>query len=94
MLIPSGHKHGAVEMTSLIKFSTIAASRGEGLHPKLRDLFERAAARPFSEPSIRGDGMLQAGPDPVSDAPAAPPNAITAVDMETGLASVRLIRGK
>jgi hypothetical protein len=53
-------------MTSLEKFSAFAASRGEGLHPAIRDLFERAAARPFSEVTVRSDGMLQAGPNPTS----------------------------
>jgi hypothetical protein len=47
-------------MTSLLKFSAIAAPRGEGLHPKLRDLFERVATFPNSE-VVRHDGMLQAG---------------------------------
>jgi hypothetical protein len=52
-------------MTSLLKFSAIAASRREGLHPKLRDLFERAGAFPNSEVMHR-DGMLQAGSPPAS----------------------------
>jgi len=52
-------------MTSLLKFSAIAASRGEGLHPKLRDLFERVAMFPNSE-VMHHDGMLQAGPPPAS----------------------------
>jgi hypothetical protein len=52
-------------MTSLLKFSAIAASRGEGLHPKLRDLFERAATFPNSE-LMHHDGMLQAGSPPAS----------------------------
>ncbi len=56
---------GALEMTSLLKFSAIAASRGEGLHPKLRDLFERVAMFPNSE-VLHHDGMLQAGPPPAS----------------------------
>jgi hypothetical protein len=77
-----------MEMTSLLKFSTIAASRGDGLHPKLRDLLERAAARPFSELAVRGNGMLQAGPDPVTDALAVSPF----VDVETGT-PLELIRG-
>jgi len=50
-------------MTSFLKFSAIAASRGEGLHPKLRDLFERAGAFPNSE-VVHQNGMLQAGPPP------------------------------
>jgi hypothetical protein len=54
-------------MTSLNQLNAFSDSRGEGLHPKLRDLLERAAASPFSEVSIRHDGMLQAGPDPASE---------------------------
>jgi hypothetical protein len=52
-------------MTSLLKFSAIAASRGEGLHPKLCDLFERVATFPNSE-ILHDDGMLQSGPLPGS----------------------------
>jgi hypothetical protein len=52
-------------MTSLLKFSAIAAPRGEGLHPKLRDLFERVATFPNSE-VVHHDGMLQAGTLPGS----------------------------
>ena len=54
-------------MTSFHQFSILAASRNEGLHPKLRDLLERAAASPFSEVSLRHDGLTQAGPSPVSE---------------------------
>jgi hypothetical protein len=54
-------------MTSFHRFSAFAASRGEGLHPKLQTLLERAAASPFSETSIRLDGMIQAGPSPESE---------------------------
>jgi hypothetical protein len=54
-------------MTVFHQFSVFAASRGEGLHPKLRALLERAAASPFSEVSIRSDGMIQAGPSPDSE---------------------------
>ena len=46
-------------MTSSNQLNAFADSRGEGLHPKLRDLLERAAASPFSEVSIRHDGMLR-----------------------------------
>jgi hypothetical protein len=53
-------------MTTLDDFSAFAASRGEGLHPKLRELFERTMTVPFSEVTVRTDGMLQAGPDPRS----------------------------
>lgn len=54
-------------MTDLHQFSVFAASRGEGLHPKLRALLERAAVSPFSEISIRHDGLMQAGPSPESE---------------------------
>jgi hypothetical protein len=54
-------------MTSFHLFSVFAASRGEGLHPKLRALFERRAAAPFSDVLIRHDGLIQAGPSPVSE---------------------------
>jgi hypothetical protein len=54
-------------MTSFHQFSAFAASRGEGLHPKLQALLERAAASPFSEVSKRSDGMIQAGPSPDSE---------------------------
>jgi hypothetical protein len=51
-------------MTFFHQFSVFAASRGEGLHPKLRALLERAAASPFPEISMRHDGLIQAGPSP------------------------------
>jgi hypothetical protein len=35
------------EMTSSNQFNAFAAARGEGLHPKLRDLLQRAAASPL-----------------------------------------------
>lgn len=54
-------------MTSFQQFSVFAASRGEGLHPRLQALLERAASSPFAEVSIRGDGMFQAGPSPASE---------------------------
>jgi hypothetical protein len=54
-------------MCSFHQFSAFAASRGEGLHPKLRALLERAAAASFSEVSLRHDGLVQAGPDPESE---------------------------
>jgi hypothetical protein len=54
-------------MTFFHQFSAFAASRGEGLHPKLQALLERAAASPFSEVSMRHDGLIQAGPSPDSE---------------------------
>ena len=55
-------------MTFFHQFSVLAASRNEGLHPKLRALLERGAASPFSEVSMRKDGLIQAGPSPASEA--------------------------
>jgi hypothetical protein len=54
-------------MMSLANFNAIAASRGDGLHPKLRELLKRSAASPNSEVAVRYDGMLQAGPNPQSE---------------------------
>jgi hypothetical protein len=54
-------------MTFFRQFSAFAASRREGLHPKLQALLERTAASPFSEVSIRRDGLIQAGPSPDSE---------------------------
>jgi hypothetical protein len=51
------------------KFHSIAALCGDGLRPELRALFERLAIDPHSGLHIRHDGMIQAGPDPVSEAP-------------------------
>ena len=50
------------------KFHSIAALCGEGLRPELRELFEWLAIDPHSGLHIRHDGMVQAGPDPVSKA--------------------------
>jgi hypothetical protein len=54
-------------MTLFYQFSVFAESRGEGLHPKLRSLLEQTAASPFSEVSMRDDGLIQARPSPDSD---------------------------
>jgi hypothetical protein len=54
-------------MTAFLNFHAFAAARGEGLHPKLRLLFERAATSPVSEVATRRDGFLQSGPDPTSE---------------------------
>jgi hypothetical protein len=80
-------------MTSRNAFDAFVVARGEGLRPKLRELLDRVAARPFSELTVRGDGMLQAGSSPASDAPAVPPNATMPVEVEidTSLA-IRLIQ--
>jgi hypothetical protein len=52
---------------TLFNFSALAEARGEGLNPKLRALLERAAASPYSEISVRHDGLIQAGPSPDSE---------------------------
>ena len=54
-------------MTNFLNFHVFAAARGEGLHPELRLLFERAATSPVSDVAIRRDGLLQSGPDPASE---------------------------
>ena len=53
-------------MTSFLKFHAFATTRGDGLRPELRALFERIAAAPRSELTVRDDGMIQSGPNPVS----------------------------
>jgi hypothetical protein len=81
-------------MTSRNAFDAFAVARGEGLHPKLRELFDRTAAGRLSELVVRGDGMLQAGPNPASDALALPSNAPTPVEVVTKTPFViRSIRG-
>jgi hypothetical protein len=74
-------------MTSFHQFSALAASRNEGLHPKLRDLLERAAAVPFSELSMRKDGLIQAGPSPDSEAVSSQSN-VTPFSREPARAAV------
>lgn len=54
-------------MTSLLDFHALAAARGEGLHPELRRLFERAAVSSTSDLAVRHDGFLQSGPNPASE---------------------------
>jgi hypothetical protein len=51
------------------KFHSIAALCGDGLRPELKALFDRLAVNPDSE-LFRDDGMIQAGPDPASEAAA------------------------
>lgn len=70
-------------MTSRNAFDAFAVARGEGLHPKLRELFDRTAARRLSELVVRSDGLLQAGPNPASDALALPSSAPTPVEVVT-----------
>jgi hypothetical protein len=49
------------------KFHSIAALCGDGLRPELQALFDRLAIDPRSELFVRDDGMVQAGPDTVSE---------------------------
>jgi len=60
---------GISVMTSFEKFNVFAALRGDGLHPRLRDLLDSAAMSPFSDIKIRHDGMRQSGPNPRSEMP-------------------------
>jgi hypothetical protein len=77
-------------MTSRNALDAFAVARGEGLHPGLRELFDRTAARPFSELTVRSDGMLQAGPDPASDTRTVLSDTATPVRAEA--LAIRLIR--
>jgi hypothetical protein len=54
-------------MTAFLNFHALATARGEGLHPKLRMLFERAAMSTGADVAMRHDGFLQSGPDPASE---------------------------
>jgi hypothetical protein len=54
-------------MTALLDFHAFAAARGDGLHPKLRLFFERAATSPVFDAAFRPDGLLQSGPDPAAE---------------------------
>jgi hypothetical protein len=40
---------------------------GDGFRPELQALFDRVAIDPSPEIFVRDDGMVQAGPDPVSE---------------------------
>jgi hypothetical protein len=57
------------------KFHSIAALCGDGLRPELQALFDRLAIDPHSELFVRGDGMVQAGPNPATET--TPANAVT-----------------
>jgi hypothetical protein len=59
------------------KFHSIAALCGDGLRPELQALFDRLAVDPQTELFVRADGMIQAGPDPVSEAIKTIPVTIT-----------------
>jgi hypothetical protein len=49
------------------KFHSIAALCGDGLRPELQALFDRLAIDQGCELFVRGDGMVQSGPDPTSE---------------------------
>jgi hypothetical protein len=53
-------------MTSFLNFHALAATRGDGLRPEFRTLFERVGAAPHSELTLRDDDMIQSGPDPIA----------------------------
>jgi hypothetical protein len=60
------------------EFHSIAVLRGDGLRPELQALFDRVAIDPHSELFVRGDGMVQAGPNPLPRQH--PQNAVTLTD--------------
>jgi hypothetical protein len=81
-------------MTSRNAFDAFAAARGEGLHPKLRELFDRTAARTFLNWRFAAMACFRPALTPASDALAVPSSATTSVDVETKIPSaVRSIRG-
>lgn len=53
-------------MPPFLGLDAFASTRGEGLRPELRALFERLATAPNCDATVRVDGMVQAGPDPAS----------------------------
>jgi hypothetical protein len=52
-------------MLPFLHFHAVAADRGDGLHPEFHALLESPATS-SCDVAVRPDGMLQAGPDPVS----------------------------
>lgn len=62
-------------MTGLLAFHAVAAARGDGLHPKLRQLFEQRAALAGGDPrlvdlaTLRDSDFMQAGAAPAPRAP-------------------------
>jgi hypothetical protein len=52
-------------MLPFLHFHTIAAGRGDGLRPEFCALFEGSETS-SCDVAVRADGMLQAGPDPVT----------------------------
>jgi hypothetical protein len=63
----------------LRKFHSIAALCGDGLRLELKELFDRLAIDPNSELFVRPDGLIQSGPDPVSEKNKAVPTSIKRV---------------
>jgi hypothetical protein len=55
------------------KFDSIAALCGDGLRPELRALFDEMSVDPHSELFVGAEGMLQSGPNPVSEVAVAIP---------------------
>jgi hypothetical protein len=71
------------------KFHSIAALCGDGLRPELQALFERLAVDPHSELFVRGDGMVQSGPDPIAaEAPFSQANGETRLSNAEGAPSL------
>ena len=80
-------------MPHLRKFHSIAALCGDGLRPELAALFERLAVDPHSELFVRGDGMVQSGPDPIG-AKAPLSRAISEIRRSNAEGVPRLAAGK
>ncbi|MDR3493653.1 MAG: hypothetical protein P4L82_03530 [Ancalomicrobiaceae bacterium] len=70
-------------MSSFFDFHELAAARGDGLLPELRNLLERAAD-PRQNATIRRDGMVQAGPDPASERRSAAQDNVVALPRGAG----------
>jgi hypothetical protein len=63
--LPASNIKGISHMLPFLHFHAIAAGRGDGLRPEFCALLEGSATS-SGDVAVRPDGMLQAGPDPVS----------------------------
>jgi hypothetical protein len=78
-------------MSGLLSFHRMAAARGDGLHPRLRDLLEAREQMGTTAGAVvdisteRRNHMVQAGPNPVCALPRFLPGNV--VRFERGIAS-------
>ena len=63
--LPASKFKGILHMLPFRHFHAIAAGRGDGFRPEFCALLEGSATS-SCDVAVRPDGMLQAGPDPVS----------------------------